>query len=258
MVVQASRLPRAAEMAARQMSTPSICRAAIRIFGFSLKLSHARNEDKMKRANVIRSGAITLTVVLVCGTWALVQAQPGPAGKKSSDATVEFRNFPATSSSAQQPRGASSDNVMLQMRMGGMIGLANDDPEMAKLSEAEAELAHASEELLSQYAAAKPDEQKRLKADLRETLAKQFDIERQRRELELARVQERIDKVREQLKKRNEARETIVDRRLDQLINDAEGLGWTAPVGASPRGAGSDLYRNDFQNRPAATPPRKH
>ena len=37
------------------------------------------------------------------------------------------------------------------------------------------------------------------------------------------------------------------------LINDAEGLGWTTPAGASPRAPGSDLYRNDFQNRPAAT-----
>jgi hypothetical protein len=136
---------------------------------------------------------------------------------------------------------------------------ADSDPEMAKLADAEAELAHASEELLSQYAAAdKPEEQKRLKAELRDALAKQFDVQRQQRELELARVQERIDKVREQLKKRHEARETIVDRRLDQLINDAEGLGWTAPAGASPRAPGSDLFRNDFQNRPLAAPPRKH
>ncbi len=141
------------------------------------------------------------------------------------------------------------------MRM--ISGAPAADPEMARLAEAEAELARASEELLSQYAAAdKPEEQKRLKAELRDALAKQFDLQRQQRELELARVEERIKKVREQLKKRNEARETIVDRRLDQLINDAEGLGWTAPAGASPRapGGSSDRFRNDFQNRPVTTP----
>jgi hypothetical protein len=146
---------------------------------------------------------------------------------------------------------------MMRSMTRSMASPAADDPEMAKLAEAEAELAHASEELLAQYAAAdKPDEQKRLKAELRDALAKQFDVQRQQRELELARVEERIKKVREQVKKRNEARETIVDRRLDQLINDAEGLGWTAPAGASPRVPGSDLIRNDFQNRPAATPAR--
>jgi 50S ribosomal subunit-associated GTPase HflX len=135
---------------------------------------------------------------------------------------------------------------------------AEDDPEMAKLAVTEAELAHASEELLSQYAASdKPEEQQRLKAELRDALTKQFDVQRQQRELELARVEERIKKVREQLKKRNEARETIVDRRLDQLINDVDGLGWTAPAGASPRAPGNDLYRNDFQNRTEATPPRR-
>jgi hypothetical protein len=126
---------------------------------------------------------------------------------------------------------------------------------MAKLAEGEGELAHTSEELLSQYAAAdKPDEQKRLKAELRDALTKQFDVQRQRRELELARVEDRIKKVREQLKKRNEARETIVDRRLDQLINDAEGLGWTAPAGGSPRPVDSDLFLKAGQSRPAATP----
>jgi hypothetical protein len=141
--------------------------------------------------------------------------------------------------------------------MGSMASPADDDPEMAKLAVAEAELADSSEALLTQYAAAeKPDDQKRLKAEIRDALEKQFDVQHQRRELELARVEDRIKKVREQLKKRNEARETIVDRRLDQLINDAEGLGWTAPAGASPRAPGSDVYRNDFQNRPAATPLR--
>jgi hypothetical protein len=132
---------------------------------------------------------------------------------------------------------------------------AEDDPEMAKLAETEGELAHSSEELLGQYAnAEKPDDQKRLKADLREALAKQFDVQRQRRELELARVEDRIKKVREQLKKRNEARETIVDRRLDQLINDAEGLGWAAPAGASARSAGTDHYPRLIPNQPATTP----
>ena len=42
---------------------------------------------------------------------------------------------------------------------------------------------------------------------LRETLAKQFDIQRQRRHLELVRVEERLNKLREQVKKRNDARE---------------------------------------------------
>jgi hypothetical protein len=215
----------------------------------------------MKRIYAFRSGVITSAIVLVCGTWAFVHAQTKTAGRRSSDATIESSNHPAGATTTQARSGNKDmGNGMAQMMrmrsmMGAMASPADDDPEMAKLAVAEAELADSSEALLSQYAAAdKPDEQKRLKAEIRDALEKQFDVQHERRELELARVEDRIKKVREQLKKRNEARQTIVDRRLDQLINDVDGLGWTAPAGASPRGAGSDLYRNDFQNRPAATP----
>jgi hypothetical protein len=137
---------------------------------------------------------------------------------------------------------------MMRAPGGGFPGMASmmartgmaddDDPEMNALFQAEANLAGDAAEILSQFADAGNDpDRKRLSADLRANLAKQFDVQRQRRELELARVEERVRKLREQIKKRNDARETIIDRRVDLLINDADGLGWSAP--ASPSGRGS-------------------
>src|SRR5258708_553848 len=108
----------------------------------------------MKRPNVIRSGVITSTIVLVWGTWAWVQAQRGPAANKpttlaqqSSDAARDFRgdNAGATSSRAL-PRGGTMSNYMSDMMRGmGAPMTAAADPEMAKLAEAEGELAHTSE-----------------------------------------------------------------------------------------------------------------
>jgi hypothetical protein len=226
----------------------------------------------MKRKAIIGLGGFLAVGFVLCGAWALVQAQTAPAannqpkgGGRSSDTVGKLLRSPgAASSSGAQQRAGSSDNSLFKSMMSGpgsgmaMIMAAPDDPEMAQLAEAEGELARTSEDLLSQYAATdKAEEQKRLKTELRETLAKQFDVQRQRRELELARVEERIKKVREQLKKRNDARDTIIDRRLEQLINDADGLGWTGPGGTSTRSGAGNLFRNDFQNRPATSPRRE-
>jgi hypothetical protein len=224
----------------------------------------------MRRKNFIRLGGFLAGGLIVCGAWALVQAQTAKnesnraqGARQSSDAAGNFDRLTGTKAGSRpQPRGASVDQYTQQMMssMSSAMGsLGGDDPEMAQLAEAEGELARSSEDLLGQYAATdNADEQKRIRAELRDALAKQFDVQRQRRELELARVEERIKKVREQLKKRNDARDTIVDRRLDQLINDAEGLGWTGPGGTSGRSGAGDLYRNDFQNRPAASPARRN
>jgi len=111
------------------------------------------------------------------------------------------------------------------------------DPEMAELADAEATLAAHADELLAQYATADATEdQKQLKSELRDTLAKQFDVQRQRRELELARIEERVQKLRDQIKKRNDARDTIIERRFEQLVSEADGLGW-GPL-ASPNARG--------------------
>jgi hypothetical protein len=140
------------------------------------------------------------------------------------------------------------------------MGVASDDdPEMAELAQSEAALANESEELVGRFAETdNAADRKQVAGELRQTLAKQFDVQRKRRELELSRIEERVRKLRDQIKKRDDARETIIDRRLDQLINEVEGLGWTPPAG--PRGAGRSSYyapgnRNNFGNAPANRSP---
>ena len=143
--------------------------------------------------------------------------------------------------------------------MAGPMGMASDDdPEMAELAQAEAALANESEELVGRFAATdNAADRKQLAGELRQTLAKQFEVQRKRRELELSRIEERVRKLRDQIKKRDDARETIIDRRLDQLINEVEGLGWTPPAGVrgATRSPSSSGARGNFGSTPANRTP---
>jgi methionine-rich copper-binding protein CopC len=91
-------------------------------------------------------------------------------------------------------------------------------------------------QLAHQYVAAeKPEDKKDLRKKLSDELSKEFDAHIKRQQKELEDLEKQIANLRKVLAKRLEAKGTIVERRAEQLIQDAEGLGWNAP--SSPRGA---------------------
>jgi len=198
----------------------------------------------MTRHQTYKSAAIVAAAISVVGTWGLVRAQ-------------ERANSPRPAPAVPAPPGTTlqvpiTDRLFNNNIPGAGTGTwsyavpVESDPETARLAQAEAELAHNADELLSQYIAAeKADDQKRLKSDLRDMLVKQFDVQRQRRDLELKRIEERVQKLRDQIKKRNDAKETIIDRRLEQLTNEAEGLGWGQPAGPVNVRQPGAVYRTD-------------
>jgi len=198
----------------------------------------SRNEPIPRSADVVPKAGSSSATGAIFG---------GQSGGRGAPAAV---GFPGAPGSWAAPAGA----------MPGPMGMASDDdPEMVELAQAEATLANESEELVGRFAETdNAADRKQLAGELRQTLAKQFEVQRKRRELELNRIEERVRKLRDQIKKRDDARETIIDRRLDQLINEVEGLGWTPPAGA--RGAGRSSYyapgsRNNFGNAPANRSP---
>jgi hypothetical protein len=79
----------------------------------------------------------------------------------------------------------------------------------------------------------KEDAKKEIRKKLTESLAKQFDQHLQHQQKELDDLEKQIASVKDVLKKRQAAKNEIVERRLEQLIREAEGLGWNAP--GSPR-----------------------
>jgi hypothetical protein len=103
-------------------------------------------------------------------------------------------------------------------------------------------------QLAQQYVKATKEEDKRdIRKKLGDLLGQQFDQHTQQQQKELEELEKQIAHLRSVLKKRQDAKGTIVERRLDQLIQDAEGLGWTAPgsprQGLAPVGAPATFNR---------------
>ena len=101
-----------------------------------------------------------------------------------------------------------------------------------------------SAQLAKQYIKTEKEEDKKnIRKKLADVLAKQFDAQVARQEKDLADLEKQIASLKALLKKRTDAKTAIIDHRMEQLIRDAEGLGWSAP------GAGNwDLPGNHAAN----------
>ncbi len=176
--------------------------------------------------------------------WVLYQTQPGQAPR----------------SAAVQPSGGIDSKWVRGWGHGAR------DEEAEKLFAADAQMQQKSQALLDQYTEAGDDEQKsKIKDQLAEMLEKQFSVQQQLREREVAKIEARVKKLRQTIDKRNEAKRSIIDKRLDQLIREAEGLGWNAPASGPVYPSGANFYQpapsaandpNDL-NRVESVPPAK-
>jgi len=139
--------------------------------------------------------------------------------------------FAQAQETAKQPRnapvqGAISENPYSDRLDYGPLSTAN-------FQQRSSQLAH-------QYIKAeKEEEKKEIRKKLADVLAKQFDTQVEKQQKELADLENQIASLKALLKKRTDAKTTIIDHRMDQLIQEAEGLGWTAP-GAGHSGYGFD------------------
>jgi hypothetical protein len=112
---------------------------------------------------------------------------------------------------------------------GGMMGVAMEGRPGDQYQNAEREYAAQARELLKSYVAeSNPHAQAEQKKALRESLIAQFDLQHRRRDEELKWIEKRVAELRLKLQRRADAVNTIVDRRLEQLISDVDGLGWGA------------------------------
>ncbi len=111
--------------------------------------------------------------------------------------------------------------------------------------------------LAQQYAkATKAEDKQEIRKKLSEALVKQFDANVEHQQKELVDLEKQIADLRALLKRRQDAKSTIVERRLEQIIQEAEGLGWTAPGTAAPRGMMGGFSRPATIPAPVANPPR--
>lgn len=140
-----------------------------------------------------------------------------------------------------------------------------DNPELAEWKRTDGALAQETAQLTDRYAETEDAEKRsQIKAKLAELLTKHFEVQQQIREQELAAIEARVKKLRDVAQKRREAQQQIVNDRLEQLLREADGLGWTPPANSvsgsrpaapsyAPPGAG--FYRTLLQPAPPGVLP---
>jgi flagellar motility protein MotE (MotC chaperone) len=83
--------------------------------------------------------------------------------------------------------------------------------------------------LTDQYLKAqKAEEKQEIRTKLKDLINQQFDVRMEQQKKELESLEKELTDLRALLKKRQDAKAAIVDRRIDQLIEDAQGMGWNA------------------------------
>ena len=84
-----------------------------------------------------------------------------------------------------------------------------------------------AEQLAQQLAAAKSDSDRdKIKGQLSETLEKQFDERQKRHEQEIKALEAQVKQLKDLVDKRQENRREIIGARLNQIVKEAQGLGW--------------------------------
>jgi hypothetical protein len=94
-------------------------------------------------------------------------------------------------------------------------------------SHEEATLANQASEMTRQLSSAKSDsDREKLKGQLSTLLEKQFELRQQRHRKEIESLEGQVKKLRDLVDKRQENRREIIAKRLDQIVQESQGLGW--------------------------------
>lgn len=97
----------------------------------------------------------------------------------------------------------------------------NQDPEMIKLIQGDHDIGQRARQLAQQIREGKPgSEGVDRKAELSKLVNEHFDVRQKRRELELKRLEEKLARLREVIKRRSDSRELIVGKRLSELLGE--------------------------------------
>lgn len=171
---------------------------------------------------------IAIGIGAPAGVWLYAQAPevkpPTVAIPKLADPFSAPKPLPdvrpptATAPSVDWPIARSQPSIINPSE-----GLDIDQPALAEAWSALASMKQNYSQLVSEDRAA---EAAPLKAKIREQLQRIFDLRQKAKSDELAAIELRVAKLRQRLKRREENARQIVDSQLEQIVRDADGLGW--------------------------------
>lgn len=102
--------------------------------------------------------------------------------------------------------------------------LEEDDPEMYALMVEDGKLEGETLASAGRLRRSKGEEREKIRSELEVVVARHFAARQKRRELQLKRMEEEIQRLREAIAARHEAREKIVAERIQQLIGEDDPL----------------------------------
>jgi hypothetical protein len=104
--------------------------------------------------------------------------------------------------------------------------LEKNDPEMYKLLKEEAELDRRTFELVAQYRRAPGPQRDEIKKELEKLVNQHFDVRQKRRHLEIKRLEEGLQRLRDAIEQRNKARKEVVGKRVVELLGQQDDIGF--------------------------------
>jgi hypothetical protein len=100
------------------------------------------------------------------------------------------------------------------------MGFEETDPEMLDLMRRDADFERNNQFLAERCRQAPEGDRQRLKDELRKEITAHFDVRQQKRQLQLKRIEEEVQRLREAIEKREARRDEIINRRLGELVGE--------------------------------------
>lgn len=113
------------------------------------------------------------------------------------------------------------------MRKRDLERLKEKEPELYEKSLQILELRRESFELVEKYKDAETDKEKeKIKTELSRVVSEQFDLREEVRGARIKRLEEKITRLKEELAERKKNRDEIIERRIDELIDENDYMRW--------------------------------
>lgn len=178
------------------------------------------------------AGAACLSMAALAGAaWAQYGADRDPQSG-NRDAFADPNVAAVDPEQGGEGGSASPPGGMSAMIGGGAYGGMMGGGRGGFAGGEEFQRAHQTNSFVQQWKNAKPTDRKALEGELTNVLTETFVARQAAHEKEVAALERKVRRLREQLDRRKERQAEIVDFRLKQLLREAEGLGWGAEPNA--------------------------
>jgi hypothetical protein len=104
--------------------------------------------------------------------------------------------------------------------------LEKNDPEMYKLLKHDGELDRQTRELAARCRRAPTSQREEIKKQLQKVVTEQFEVRQARRQLEVKRLEEALQGLRDAIDRRNKARQDLVGKRVAELLGPEDDAGF--------------------------------